>query len=341
LTVYAGTDFGWGLYRSRNGGATWTNLFTSRSVMSVAVDPANPSVLYAGLRNYSSGPGGIVKSRDGGTTWASVFADPQVNSVVVDPADPRVIYAATNEHGVFRSTDAGGTWTGVGGRAIVAPVTAILPDLRDSTNLYAATAGQGMFHSVDAGTTWSAVNAGLTDLNVSAFALQPNAPYEMLAVTYGGQGFRAAAQVVTVPPPVVSAVYVRGSSWEPDFMSYMEGQNLGDERFGYRVDDKTAADVVPWSNVDEVVLRYSGAPIGVGIPVPESIAVDGVRSDFHVTSVTALDPQTFVLHIDRRFGTSPSGSREGDRLRLTVNSGGPGGADYSRTINFLQGVLRP
>jgi hypothetical protein len=144
------------------------------------------------------------------------------------------------------------------------------------------------------------------------------------------------ALVVDGWPP--DAIYVRGSTWTSAFKTYMAGQGVGDDVYGYRVDDKSAADLVPWVNVDEVVVRYHTAPTGAGIPQPGTVLLDGVRSDYTVTSVAALDPLTYALRLDRPLGNLPdNGGENGDRVRLTLAGAGVGGADYNRTINVLQG----
>jgi fibronectin type 3 domain-containing protein len=143
----------------------------------------------------------------------------------------------------------------------------------------------------------------------------------------------------SLPSSSISEVYVRGSTWTPAFKTYMAGQGLGDANLGYRVDNKAATDVAPWINLDEIVLRFSAPPTGGGIPTPGSVVLDGVRSDYTVSTVTALDPQTYVLRLDRTLGNlpTPPGGENGDRVKLTVNGAGPGGAAYVRTINVLQG----
>ena len=111
--------------------------------------------------------------------------------------------------------------------------------------------------------------------------------------------------------------------------------NLGDAGFGYRVDNLPAGSTLPWTNVNEAVLRYSSPPTGSGIPAPGGITLDGVRSDYAAASVQQVDPQTFVVRLDRALG-SPGGAG-GDRVTLRVAGGGPNGTAYALTLNTLQG----
>ena len=88
-------------------------------VTSVAGVPGDPNTYYAGAAS-----GGLWKSTDGGIHWSPVFDSQPVSSVgalAVAPSDPNVVYAGTGEPftrshisagwGMFRSTDAGKTWT--------------------------------------------------------------------------------------------------------------------------------------------------------------------------------------------------------------------------------------
>ena len=109
--VYAGTTKG--LYRTSNKGETWERIgrsITELFISSIVLHPSDPSVLYVG------GPGGIWKSDDGGDTWATRnegLASLNIRALAMDPKDLRTLYAGTNGSGLYRSTDAGGTWTGV------------------------------------------------------------------------------------------------------------------------------------------------------------------------------------------------------------------------------------
>ena len=140
--------------------------------------------------------------------------------------------------------------------------------------------------------------------------------------------------------PIVTAVFARGTAWRPDFKSYLAGQSSGHHDFGFRADNLAPGATLPWINLNEVVVRYSGPPAGGGIPQPGSVLLDGLVSDYAVTGVTQIDPQTFALTLDRPLGVVPAaqgGGQNGDRVTLTLPGGGPGGGAYSLTLNVLQG----
>lgn len=121
-----------GLYRTTDGGATWTRtLFVNDStgVVDVAVNPRSPDSLYAATwtrrrtpsdRSYGGPGSGLWRSADGGVTWARVPglpADADVGriGVAVAPSRPNVVYAVMADasgdtRGMYRSEDGGSTW---------------------------------------------------------------------------------------------------------------------------------------------------------------------------------------------------------------------------------------
>ena len=166
---------------------------------------------------------------------------------------------------------------------------------------------------------WTAANGGL------------NERYEVHNFSYDGAGVATA---------VVSEVYARGSGWSANFKTYMEGQGLGDDVYGYRVDNKTGdQQVLPWTNINEIVLRYSAPPTGAGIPTPGTVTLTGDRAggNYTVTAVNQLDPQTFVLVLDRALGNLSTGGENGVRVNLVVPGGGAGGGNFSHVLRSLQG----
>src|SRR2546430_2221873 len=121
-----------GVYRSRDGGATWQKvLFKNDDVGAIDLnfDPTNSQIVYATMWNVrrppwfiytpANGPGGgIFKSTDGGTTWKEISAGIPVENrgrigIAVAPTNRNRIYAMVDakDGGIFRSDNAGATWT--------------------------------------------------------------------------------------------------------------------------------------------------------------------------------------------------------------------------------------
>ena len=139
--LYAAPGDGEGLWRSENDGVSWSLLTRAVSPATLAVSPADPNVLFAGLA------GGVARSTDGGATWASgTVGLPQdvVFALAADPVDSRTVYAAAFEHGVFKSTDGGATWTSLGSELEGLKVTSLVLD-RERKTLYAGTGLGGVW----------------------------------------------------------------------------------------------------------------------------------------------------------------------------------------------------
>ena len=109
--VYAGTTKG--LFRTMSKGEQWKRIGQSLSdpfISSILLHPTDSAQLYVG------GPKGVWKSSDGGKTWQAMnqgIATLNIRALAMDPKNPQRLYAGTNGSGLYRSTDAGATWTAV------------------------------------------------------------------------------------------------------------------------------------------------------------------------------------------------------------------------------------
>jgi hypothetical protein len=128
------------LFRSTDGGATWTKADTGLAgdgVLSLAVDPLDPRILYAQSGGRFGNSTGVSKSLDGGVTW-SALASPLVSNLVFS-AGGGTLWGNQGTQ-VFASHDGGASWQSMGGPAVFS-IDRLVPDPIDPDRLYAATWG--------------------------------------------------------------------------------------------------------------------------------------------------------------------------------------------------------
>jgi photosystem II stability/assembly factor-like uncharacterized protein len=202
-TYYVGTADG-GVFRTVNGGITWTPEFQHQHQLSIgalAVDPANPEIVWAGtgegnVRNNVSFGDGMYKSTDGGEHWTHVGLDAtlQIPRIAVAPNNGNTVFVAAMgnpwkddpERGVFRTQDGGKTWEKV---LYIAPDVGAADVAIDPVNpqvLYAATyrfrrtpwsfadggTENAIYKSIDGGSSWTRlVGHGLPTTPVSRIGL--------------------------------------------------------------------------------------------------------------------------------------------------------------------------
>jgi photosystem II stability/assembly factor-like uncharacterized protein len=181
-TVYAGSSYRGIVYKTADGGTSWSAMNTGLSggpsgvyVSTLAIDPQDTSTVYAG------GSGGVSKSTDGGTSWnaANSGLTTPVSALAIDPQDTRTVYAATPS-GLFKSTDGGTTWRNVFPSSQTY-VVAINP--QNPSMIYAG-ADSGVVHSADGGESWTPIPSGPG--RVRLLALDPQDPNTLYAGGPGG-----------------------------------------------------------------------------------------------------------------------------------------------------------
>lgn len=195
-TLYGSSDTDYpisgNLLRSADDGATWTELdihvprFIVPGLTALAVDPSDPDRLYAG-----TSADGVTASTDGGATWTlgerGMSRHNAFRDIFLDPGTATA-YVLSWAAALWKSVDDGETWvprnpepppaTGETFRAAMEPVA--------PQTLYLGSNLRGVFKSIDGAESWSPANTGLTDLRVSAVAVDPQTPGTVFAATPGG-----------------------------------------------------------------------------------------------------------------------------------------------------------
>ena len=223
-TIYVATASG-GVWKSTDGGATMKQAWPNKNPQPTgAIAAASDGTLYAGTGEAGPGGGsitysgpGMFKSVDGGKTWAKAgdMPSPVVGRIVIDPTNPNVIFVAgTGDlfnpgggRGVYRSIDAGSTWTRVlkGDNGTTGAVDLAMDPTNPDT-IYAAMwdhkrepdlrtyggVGSGVYRSTDGGDTWSRLTNGLPaaskDIGRIGIALSPSTPSRVYAIVISTNG---------------------------------------------------------------------------------------------------------------------------------------------------------
>jgi photosystem II stability/assembly factor-like uncharacterized protein len=182
-----------GIWKSSNKGVTWKDVFGRQSdntFGALAIFAGDSKIIWAGSgeqnnRQSSSWGGGVYRSTDAGETWTylGLHDTRAIGRVVLDPVDPNVafvaavgnLWAGNPERGVFKTTDAGRTWTKVLYVDTFTGATDLVMDPRNSKVLYAATyqrlrktfgfngggPGSAIYKTTDAGATWRKLESGI------------------------------------------------------------------------------------------------------------------------------------------------------------------------------------
>jgi photosystem II stability/assembly factor-like uncharacterized protein len=196
-TLYVGAASG-GVWKSIDGGTTFKPVFDKnpvQSIGSIAIDPSDPRTVWVGTgetwtRNSVSVGDGIYRSTDAGETWANMGLreSERIDRIVVDPSNGNTVYACvpgklwsdSTDRGLYKTEDAGKTWTLVlKGANPSTGCSGLAMDPKDPKVLFAgmwdfrrkgwtfrsggdgpdAPSGSGLFRSGDGGRTWTALDA--------------------------------------------------------------------------------------------------------------------------------------------------------------------------------------
>lgn len=189
-----------GVWKTTDGGVTWMpkgDGFPLMGTSSVAIHPTNPNIVLVGTGDYDgfdTAGIGIMRSTDGGETFvatgAGVTLSSCVKQIVFDPDDPNIVIAVSGKGGsggIFRSTNAGQTWSTIVSGGNWDSLTVTVPEFTGGPRRYYATSPGNpprIFTSTNRGASWSAIAVNPLTSNASTTAIAaskvfPNTLYVM------------------------------------------------------------------------------------------------------------------------------------------------------------------
>jgi uncharacterized protein (TIGR03437 family) len=349
-------------FKSIDGGLTWSSRrFGSPAayVISVAVDPLSPNIVYAGTQNegvfkstdygdtWSSAGSGLsgaityltpdptksgrlfastatafYLSEDGGKSWTNVSNMPAW-TVTVDPKGSSTVYATARTQGVFRSLDGGHTWQGINAGLTNLTMGRSAPVIIDPTNrlrLYVGSEGGGVFKSLDGGDHWFAVNSGLDQLTVDGLAMDPGNPAVLYACGPNGV-YKAVTGAESQSGPTISSV-LNGAS-------YVTGPVSPDEIVlitGSGLGPSQLIVATPRNDGLYSSTQLSGTTVQFNGTVAPVIYVSGNQVAVRVPLVSVGAAQVTVTYEGRTSGPFPLQVTENSPGLFTLDSSGNGQA---------------
>lgn len=176
--IFVGTYSGQGIWRTTNGGVSWTQSDFRSPVQALAFLPTSQPAILAGL--YDSNPANpapvIYRSTDQGSSWNPVTSGiaagtSSVLLFAVDPNNPSIVFAESDS-GLYKSVDAGVSWN-LSDSSLPPNVTSLAVDPTNSNRVFAGVVG-GVYRSDDAGASWVRASNGFpqtADITISELEL--------------------------------------------------------------------------------------------------------------------------------------------------------------------------
>ncbi len=310
--------------------------FRGGRVVAVTGVPGDPATFYFGAVG-----GGVWKTTDAGTVWRPIFDSQPISSIgaiAMAPSNPNVLYVGSGEadirsqigfgDGVYKSTDAGLTWTNIGlkdsrqiSKIVVDPLNPDVVYVAALGHAYGPNAERGVFRSIDGGQHWQKVLDRGPEVGAADLAMDPSNAKTLYACIWNGR--RSVWSQYAALEGEGSGLW--RSTDGGDHWSELKGHGLPESRWG-----RSGAAVFPGGKRVYVVLAADGAS---GLYRSDDAGATWTRasSDSRLTnrawyfSQVTVDPKNAdVLYIPNvaLFRSTDGGAS------FSALKGAPGGDDY-------------
>ena len=297
----------------------------SGEVVDILIDPssATDSVIYIAVNN-----GGVWKSTDGGATWspkADFMPSLSMGGLAMDPADHEIIYAGTGNnydggaqfirgHGIYRSIDAGETWTVLGDVLFLNRLIARI--VMPATNILLVATNNGLFRSVHGGKSFGSNSPRFDDNNpvlagrLTDLRLDSASPGTVYAAVQGTGIFQSTDAGVTFPTNLFSAAGAPAAPF--DWISIAQSVLPNNQVLYALVTDST----VPSPGAQFKGLFRSanlgGAWTSVPGATPRAAENGGLQNEYDATvAVDPLDPNRVYIGFQELYLSTNGGQSFG------------------------------
>ena len=299
--------------------------------------PGAPNVFYIGVND-----GGVWKTTDFGRTWMPIFnGEPtgSIGCVTVAPSDPNVVYVGSGEglqrpdlstgDGVYRSIDAGKTWTHMG-LADAQQIGSIIVDPHDPDRIFVAALGhpygpndqRGVFRSVNGGRTWTKVLYKDENTGAIALAFDPTDAQTVYAVLWEARQAPWENGAFQGPSSGLFKSTDGGNNWR-QLQSGLPSTAEGLGRIGIAVATSQPQRLYAMVDAGSRSGVYRSDDAGeTWRRVNSERRVDGRGSDFAEVNVDPKNPDIIYVANTSTYKSTDGGAT------FTAWKGAPGGDDY-------------
>jgi photosystem II stability/assembly factor-like uncharacterized protein len=299
--------------------------------------PGQPNVFYIGVND-----GGVWKTDDYGRTWMPIFDDQptgSVGTVSIAPSDPNVVYVGSGEglqrpdlstgDGVYKSTDAGRTWTHMG-LGDAQQIGSIIVDPHDPQRLFVAVLGhpygpnteRGVFRSSDGGRTWEKVLYRDENTGAIALAFDPTNAQTIYAVLWAARQAPWENGAFQGPNSGLFKSTDGGATWRPLTAGLPStAEDLG--RIGFAIAPSDPRRLYAMVDAGPQTGVYRSDDAGESWRrVDTERRVSGRGSDFAEVKVDPKNPDIIYVANTSTYKSTDGGAT------FTAWKGAPGGDDY-------------